>query len=891
MNINARLVTAAAFALAVSAACADGEPRTLYYCGQGGAAWNPASTKVFKLNNEGDNIAWIDDGLSIYRCANLNSQVSYSFTAYGLQLIHDNSSSYSYSINADKVVTLGAGGIYVEKTGDYNGSPRMQYGEGAFHLAASQTWRCVVAAATTAPAYFDLSNLDVTAVDGITWTFSGKTYATFNRTHDFSNMAEIRLESPSTMRLLADASLNANLLTVSGAGNILTNWITSARAGGYALAETLALADGAGIVFTTNSVADIATLCATSGVGTVSGAFKPVRDIAVVVADGATLNIATDAVYPDCIDRSLAVSGSGAFVVQSGHVRVSSFSGFSGTVAVTDGTLQIPSTDILPSGLTVAVSGTGAVVVETVTGDEGTKVSGRWSALVTDTPRTEALITLKEGDVLHVQGDGLTAATEVKLDGGTLSFERNATVASKLYVPTNAAIAAVEGVHGLVTGFIDGSNTYMAALWPAWNEGKYSIYTLNVTGKGDVILAGGGSFNAVSLYAYDGGSVTVATNTMTITRARCGLPNAASHQGHYFGIKNGGRINMPWTSGGGMFFQYICSRTKAHEDVFEIGEGGTLHLGGNHGFYFNGNYGKLLINGGRLRFASSGVFYSYGTGNLIEMRSGLVETSQIISFNNTWHDMMLDWYGGTWRILTTTEGRLNSSDGTWPTTRDGAFPRSTLMSIRIAGPDCVLDAGGKDEFKIENTSGAEMMKPGDIKWSSAGDAACLTLTNCGNFVVNGFPTGTTLRAACPVTCDSNVTVLAKAALASTNASVSVAEGFALEVTNLTVAAEGRWSAVSVGSGVSVENLAFEADATFAYAANDPVFSISGMLSLPYSLRTEVADVSQPYEVIRAGSIDGSSSEFTALPGTRKCKLSVHGNSLICHGRGLSICFR
>ena len=127
MKINsfARFLATAAFVLAASVACADGEPRTLYYCGQGGAAWNPASTKVFKLNNEGDNIAWIDDGLSIYRCANLNSQVNYSFTAYGLQLIHDNSSSYSYTINADKVVTLGAGGIYVEKTGDWNESPRM----------------------------------------------------------------------------------------------------------------------------------------------------------------------------------------------------------------------------------------------------------------------------------------------------------------------------------------------------------------------------------------------------------------------------------------------------------------------------------------------------------------------------------------------------------------------------------------------------------------------------------------------------------------------------------------------------------------------------------------------------------------------------------------------
>ena len=882
---------AAACLAAVAIAHADPEPRTLYYCGQGGAGWNPASSKVFKLDNEGDLITWNDDGWSIYRGANLNHQVSYSFSAYGIRLIHDSGSSYRYTVAAGKTVTIGAGGLYVEKAGAGNESPRMQYGEGAFHLAASQTWRGVSGEGVL-PAYFNLSTLDVTAADGITWTFSGKTYTTFNRTHDFSNTAELKLESPATMLLNTNASINAKLLTVSGAGNILTNWISSARAGGYALAETLALADGAGVVFTTNSVADIAALRVTAGDGTIRGAFRPVRDIAVVVADGATLNMAADAVYPECIDRSLALAGAGTFLVQSGHVRVSSFAGFSGTVTVADGTLQIPSAAIIPSGLTIAVTGTGSVVFETVTGDEGAKVSGRWSAVVTDAPRAEARITLKEGDVLHVQGNGLTAATEVMLDGGTLAFERSATVASKLYVPTNAVISAAEGVHGLVTGFMDGSNTYMAALWPKWPENKYSIYQCRVTGKGDVMLAGGGSFNAVSLNAYEGGSVTIATNTFTITRATCGLPNVgAALRGHYFGIKDGGRVNMPWTSGGGLFLVNICSRTKAHEDYFEIGEGGVLHLGGNHGFYFYGNYGKLLVNGGRLRFASGTVFYSYGMGNLIELRSGLVETAQIITFNADWHDMTFDWYGGTWRILTTTEGRLNSADGTWPAARDGAFPRSTLMTINIAGTDCILDAGGKDVFKVENTSGTEMKSPGDIKWRHTGDDACLTLTNCGNFVVNGFPAGVTLKAACPVSSDSSVEALSRVVLGAPAASVSAGEGLALEVTNLTVSADGAWSAASVGGGVSVENLTFEENALVSYAAGDPAFVISGALSLPAAMRTSVADVSEPRELVRAASVSGRVEECTALSGTKKCSLSVSGTSLFAYGKGFAVIFR
>ena len=475
-------------------------------------------------------------------------------------------------------------------------------------------------------------------------------------------------------------------------------------------------------------------------------------------------------------------------------------------------------------------------------------------------------MTVASGETLYVEGDGLTEKTNLILDGGTLMFLSDACIASPVSIVSSSEIVALGGVTGTVAGAVSAE--------------RESAATCSVTGAGVVSFTGGGAFDRVSLAAKAGGAIRLAGGSYSFIRTgTIGL----SDGGRQFTICNGAELNGLWDPKGTTPVLQAQGSEGASATI-EVSDGGVLSLGSNWCLDIK-SYGRLLLDGGTIRLRGLVRFWTYGVQTRFDFRAGLLETDTPITHNTTWHTIDIDWTSGTWRLLAAFPGS-RAKDYT------GVFTRQENQSVRIGGPACVLDLGGKDEFSLVNDSGTGQVGDGPV-WTEPSEAACLTVTNAGHFFANGLASNMALRVACPrVTLASPGTAkLRELAIAGQGATVATTND-AVAVETIRVVAGGSWqTGVTLGAGIAAENAVFEDGATLAADGTTPVWNLPGTLTLPAWVQTAFVGTFGDAPLIAAQKVVGDAPEAVRVPKTRQRYLELVENVLRAWQRGLMMMVR
>lgn len=157
---------------------------------------------------------------------------------------------------------------------------------------------------------------------------------------------------------------------------------------------------------------------------------------------------------PNDVDYDENFTGQIAFTdVQLVFTDVSNFSGT--FILAGSSTVAMPATADWPANFKVRLNDTAKLFLPAGSSADESKILGtkNYSATavgyVAEPPGT---LTVNAGETCSVVGDGLTAATAIVLNGGTLEFTRTATVASPVTVSAASTIAAVLDATGTFKG-------------------------------------------------------------------------------------------------------------------------------------------------------------------------------------------------------------------------------------------------------------------------------------------------------------------------------------------------------------------------------------------------------------------------------------------------------
>lgn len=368
-------------------------------------------------------------------------------------------------------------------------------------------------------------------------------------------------------------------------------------------------------------------------------------------------------------------------------------SGFTGSrLTVRSGTLILDSASVLPPDCSVVEAG-GTVVYADAPG----------ALVVGNAVRSDAELTVGEGQTLTVYGSGLTDATSLKVkDGGRVLFRRSATISSPVTVTGTAAVfeSADAGVAGRVVGPI------------------VTSVDIRLIGSGVLELAGGATFsNDASLLAGEG-TARLSGGEFRFDRGKLfvGSLNARVEGGSWVGdwcrrlvVGDGATVSFGYYDGASrnVIEVYPVPDGSAYrrEAVLEIAAGGSVLMPGNADAYLgnNQNIGTIHLNGGRLKTGSYGYIYlgagDYATGRLI-LDSGILDLdAPLVRAKARTAQSYVTWNGGTIRIGSTwTRGedclfvaRGSVADGT-----------TLRTSVEVAGEDCVIDLAGCPSPSIVN---------------------------------------------------------------------------------------------------------------------------------------------------------------------------------------------
>lgn len=896
--MNGRTMVATTMMLVAATAQAGASGILQLDSGAGGYPMTLDAAKFKLVGGDGSLVKWINDAENpyVYRAERLNCRFSSgTYEMYGVELVP--SWSVSFEIGSSVRINLGAGGFaYGYASG--NRAPDIK-GTGTIALTASQTWSCTNVAAWRAS--LSLDSVKFLLADGITWTVAGEQKVTVPQAIPAANAEQVVVTSPAELSLSSGGSLNAKKVVVTGASAKLTDGSTVVPGESeYVIAKTIDLADGAELSVGGDSMLQAETINVLSGDCRLTGFFNLAALQAIDIAEGATLTVDCAGNFPQSLSGSIRLTGAGDLVVAGGYAQLGAVdAGFSGTISVTGGDLQLESTEVLPDGVTISTSGNGGVLLLSVTGDEDERISGNWAQAIGDEAYAGEELVVRPGRTLYVQGDGLTANTRLVMDGGSLVFQKSANVAASVHVKTNTTISASgDSIRGVFSGFFDATNAYTAT----FVENKTTIMNCYVVGRGEVWFTGGGRADICKLLASQGsdgsyGAIIIASNDFHSCRADIGVIH-----GRLFGVRDGATLFCDWARQGGVFWLNARGPSdSSFRGVVEIVNGGTIVDGSNRGIYlgYGGEHGKLLIDGGTYRNNGGREILVYGNSNEIEFRSGLVLYGNALGYNTSWHMLTFNWYGGTWQVGSMFGDKTSLSDGF-----DGVFTMASQMTMNICGPDCVLDLGGHDALKLVNenndsTSSVSKKYKTAPKFNGVGDDARLTVTNGTRFLANFFPaTNCALRVALSEasvvgTVDyvtrPDVTAMKAVELAWSNATASA--DHAVEVTNLVVGAGAVWPRANVGGNVTYLNLGFEDDAVLASETTDGVTVVPGVLTLPERLTTAIADPAGEKELVRAAAVEGTVTTVDRKPGTRRRNLELRGTSLWGWSNGLMLLLR
>lgn len=474
-----------------------------------------------------------------------------------------------------------------------------------------------------------------------------------------------------------------------------------------------------------------------------------VRDVApftgaVEVGEGTTFKVVTAA--GDEVSYPGTISGAGALVVdataQEAYLSSTALASFTGAISVLGGTLVLDA-PLAEGRLAVA--------------DGATVVYGSDSLVVTDAVRTEAKITVGAGETLRVFGNGLTAATTVELNGGTLRFECPATVASPVSLVADAS--AIETAAASVTGTVTGAFTSSLPGEATYDSGKGT----RIRGEGCVKLSGGGEFtNRPNKLFSEDGTVWLCGGTWKFRNANCGMTYSKANSGTYgrkWLVTDGATLVV---SGYNENYRSSlradglnCSWDGTKESVVEVRDGGTVEFG-TYSRLQLGYYqatGRLVVGAGgvvkttattaEIRFG-----YSTTTTGIIELGSGgVLETSApfIHSMSSADENYQMQgrfyWNGGTLKVgakFPASEATLfrNSGKTSWDSANN-----SLRTWVKVMGDDCTLDLTDLPE---RETALANV--PAGLQRSEWFGTGRLTVKGGRPFTFQSLPNGVTLRA-------------------------------------------------------------------------------------------------------------------------------------------------
>ena len=612
---------------------------------------------------------------------------------------------------------------------------------------------------------------------------------------------------------LVDARLNAAKLVLSGSGSRMAFGATSdseAKPWFYPMSDSFATTNivaidhahlapvvelNAGAGFSANGgvwgLTNLVVSGAADSISTISGSLtfaQPTTKIE--FSSGATLSLDTDNAAADGVSPGFVLSGSGTLCVRdvapfTGAVEVGEGTTFKVVTAAGDavsypgaitgaGALAVDATAqevYLPS--TVLASFTGAISVlggtlvldapladgRLTVADGASVLYGSDSLVVTDAVRTETKITVGTDQTLRVFGNGLTAATTVELNGGTLRFESTATVASPISLVADAS--AIETAAASVTGTITGAFTSSLPGEATYDSGKGT----RIRGEGCVKLSGGGEFTGFpNKFFSEDGTVWFCGGEWKFTQTRCGLTYSAKDTGTYgrkWLVSDGATLTVVGVGSGdnsrssleaqGLNNQYDYT----NESAVEVRDGGKVELGA---------YSRLILGHtqatGRLTVGKDGevkvtaataeirVGYSMVTTGIIELGSGgVLETcvpfihAMSSAYESTQTQGRFYWNGGTLKIgakFPASEATLfrNSATTKWDSANN-----SLRTWVKVMGDDCTLDLSDLPE---RETALANV--PAGLQRSEWFGTGRLTVKGGRPFTFQSLPNGITLRA-------------------------------------------------------------------------------------------------------------------------------------------------
>jgi len=987
MNMKSIAMVAAAAATLSSLSLRADETQTFYgiYNADGTFSWT---------NSVGESVSWVSGSIAWFTAIipTGNKQNVSSLTAYGL--VFDAARKSGFWSDGNRF-TIGAGGVTFRTDATF-AMGRNSFTDMRFAISADQTWQ-----GPATGSYADLSigygsyndywRMPLMVGEGVhNLEIKGNLNVWLLSPSNDLSAVDVTLKSPARLYLpsrftvggaerFSDAHLRARRLTLDGAtmksGGTQTyynNAVVMSLVEDFDaehIAQTLVLSNGASVVATGTCRLSIPSIVAggEGAANTMSGNFAVTREnTGIELADGASLAFA-DSICESGVSASFSVSGDGSLCVPAsvslsgglslgGGVSLVVTGGGVFSCAVTGGKEIVSDAPGATNVLTVAamegftgsriVARSGALLLVggrpagvDIVVEEGASLLDNDPMVVTDTVRSEPEIVVGSNQTLRVYGDGLTAATTVVLDGGTMLFGLPATVSSPVQVCQRSEIATESlAVTGVVAGAVNCAIT---------NE----TFGLHVSGDGCVKFAGGATFagDKTTKTTYDTFYVDQGSVLLTNGKYKFGWgglliqdPDESDDKwGRYLGVMDGGEVSFAdQGNGSGGSREVIRLRPKPNPTTFdnaatfEVGTGGKVTLPWNCQVHLGSrsNVGRILINGGEWRVNGkyhlvyfTSTYGSYVTG-IIEVRAGLMEISEPLRTGRGDGQARLIWSGGTIKpVANFLEGR-----GTYlyaaPTVEYTAGGPLRVW-VQIVGEGSTLDLS---DYPAATFSGVPVSGCDRSEWFGNGT---LTVKGGKTFVMPSFPAGASLVAdggSTRIVVPSNAKVfdnekcvenmdappyplnyyssagaeisgaLPVNVFAVTNGAAVISNqlaGATTAIAAVEVRKDGVWANAETvaGDDVVVTNMAFREGSVLKARVNGgktQTLDISGVLTLPTAaVFNAVKDASAPAVspvVIRAGGGIVGEAQWS---GSRTPTLRVDGDGLVLNYSGLMFVVR
>ena len=497
---------------------------------------------------------------------------------------------------------------------------------------------------------------------------------------------------------------------------------------------------------------------------------------------------------------------------------------------------------------------------------------------ITDAVYGQSTLALNAGDVLHVQGGGLTKDTSVTVNGGILQFESSATIWSPI---TYAGIATNMTINSSVTGTLAGVVTVNAHFYNR--------------GSGGIVWQGGGTIQNNADFHVDGGSFHIISNQVTVVQNSDGQ-FLMENDAEWFCIRDNGTFRLEAASKNSGIRIAV---KKGIVGVFEIAKGGLFQIYRNRqlivGFRAQST-NVIRLNGGvfsDLHYGAPLYLSSLGNANVVgrfEFFSGdFYQYSYWRTADANTVPQEIDWRGGVWHI---------AQSSSYPS----SLVSATAVRLNVNGPNCILNVGGVSCTNQYLASGNIIANAQPMTFGPNG-----RLTVCGNVNAGSYTLNSKVVDGRFVMSNKNIVVTQEVAplkLAQLEPETDriiepeFGDAWTIGTVRLTTKGEGcsypdvAVENVQVAEGAdwdngrfsfaSVSNMTFEAgsvlSATVAENGTVPSLSLLGDLSFPYTMNYCVVrngNYSSGTVVLSAAGTLSGGSVMAPAAGSDKALMSVN----------------